>query len=586
MPNPATPPLPTEAEALAAHLAGLTPEALAAAEAALVAEFDTTFGEDGSGVDADGMARLAVLSEQITAVRGAIATATADAAANLARLADLRAGVHADPAAPEPTPPAPADGAPAAPAAPAAADPVPAPVLEAIAASVAGAVTRALTAAGTTATLTAPAAAPGTRASLAAIAAHAPVPTPPPARPGLVLTASADIPGLPMGAPLSDMRALAAAVSARARNLPVSRGNGQRVPVASLTRDFRYTLGTDSTPEHIHEVLTAAADVEAMTAAGGWCAPSEISYDFFNVVCEEGLLDLPSVGVVNRGGIRFPTSPTFADIVANSPDGMWTWTEADDIAAATGSPTKDCVRVDCPEFEEVRLDCDGLCVTAGNLVDFAYPENVANFLRLIMAARAHLTNTRIINILADDADPITMSGPSGGFTGDLMDALDVQAADLRARYAMCTGAMVEVDLPEWAYGPLRSDWMRRTGIDNPILADAMIAEMLSVRGVRAQWLQDWQVRDTGLPGDPAGPITTWPATVDFLMYPPGTYVRGQGLRLDLGVVRDSLMNATNDHTAAWLEDCYLVARVGHGSVLVTANICVAGTTGAAEISCT
>src|SRR3546814_10859410 len=34
----------------------------------------------------------------------------------------------------------------------------------------------------------------------------------------------------------------------------------------------------------------------------------------------------------------------------------WLWTEADDIAAATGSPTKPCVRVPCPTFSEERLE--------------------------------------------------------------------------------------------------------------------------------------------------------------------------------------------------------------------------------------
>jgi hypothetical protein len=34
-----------------------------------------------------------------------------------------------------------------------------------------------------------------------------------------------------------------------------------------------------------------------------------------------------------------------------------------------------------------------------------------------------------------------------------------------------------------------------------------------------------------------------------------------------------------------MEDCYAIAMVGHESRLVTADVCVAGTTGAAELTC-
>jgi hypothetical protein len=104
--------------------------------------------------------------------------------------------------------------------------------------------------------------------------------------------------------------------------------------------------------------------------------------------------------------------------------------------------------------------------------------------------------------------------------------------------------------------------------------------------VRAQFVYDWQSGfDTDPFGDPDTIATTWPSSIDFLIYAPGTFVRGQGLQLDLGVVRDSVLNERNDHTAAWMEDCYAVAMVGHESRLVTADVCVAGTTGAAELTC-
>jgi hypothetical protein len=50
-----------------------------------------------------------------------------------------------------------------------------------------------------------------------------------------------------------------------------------------------------------------------------------------------------------------------------------------------------------------------------------------------------------------------------------------------------------------------------------------------------------------------------------MMYAAGTFIHGTGLTLDLGVVRDSVLNAENDFTAAWAEEAHLVAKVGHES---------------------
>jgi hypothetical protein len=75
-------------------------------------------------------------------------------------------------------------------------------------------------------------------------------------------------------------------------------------------------------------------------------------------------------------------------------------------------------------------------------------------------------------------------------------------------------------------------------------------------------------------------MTAWPTTVDFLIYAAGTFIHGNGLSLDLGVIRDSVLNETNDHTAAWSEECHLVARVGHESRRYTVPFNVKGSTGA------
>jgi hypothetical protein len=405
-----------------------------------------------------------------------------------------------------------------------------------------------------------------------------------------VLVASADVPGFGLGSRLTDMNALVAAMQSRARALPIlSRGDDTtRYPIASLQREFKHTLSLDSSPADIDAVLKAATDVESLVAAGGWCSPSEISYDFYNIVCVDGTLDIPTVGI-NRGGMRHPVSPSFGDLVGNA--AMWSWTETQDIAAVTGtaqSGTKTCARVPCPTFAEERLECDGLCLTVGNLTEDAYPELIANHTRLLFAAHAHKMNAKRIARLVSRSTAVSgaaLGDPGTGVVNPVLGALELQAIDYREKFAMCQDAVLEVVLPRWLRGVMRSDLRKRTR-ENPNMisvTDALLMSFFDAMNVRVQWVGDWQTRTTGYFGT-STPLIQWPTQVQYMMWAPGTWVQGNGLRLDLGVIRDSVLNATNDHTAEWMEECWLLAQVGHESRLGTINICPDGTVGAADLT--
>lgn len=406
-----------------------------------------------------------------------------------------------------------------------------------------------------------------------------------------VLVASADIPGTPVGAKLDDMDALVAAMIEKARGLPVlSRGDDTtRYPIASLQRNFRHTLTPNASPSDIDAIMKDVTDVDSLVAAGGWCSPSEISYDFYNIVAVDGILDLPTVGI-NRGGMRFPVSPSFGDLVGNA--AMWSWSETQDIAAITGtaqSGTKTCARVPCPSFLEERLGCDGLCLTVGNLTEDAYPELIANHTRLLFAAHAHKMNAkRILQIRTASTILVSGGGAVGGVgagvVSPVLGTIESSAIDYREKYAMADGAILEVILPRWLRAVMRADLRRRTRENSSFLSftDAQLMSLFDAIGVRIQWVGDWQTRSAGYFGN-ATPLFAWPTTVEFMMYAPGTFVLGQGLRLDLGIIRDSVLNSTNDHTAEWMEECWLIAKIGHESRRGVINICPDGTVGAADL---
>lgn len=432
-------------------------------------------------------------------------------------------------------------------------------------------------------------------ASLADTARHAPDPKVPNAR--LAVTASVDIPGIAHGGELPTLSSLADVVSRKAKSMPVtSDGNGNHQLVASIRNDFGHTVDERTSPAQVQELinfLTAPEKQQALVAGGGWCAPSEIRYDFFNISCEDGMIDLPTVGI-SRGGIQFPVSPSLADALGggtafggfaatfSNTSNPWLWTEADDILTVTGSTNKPCIRVPCPDFDEERLECYGICLTAGNLANDAYPEATANMLQLLMSAHAHAMNARLIALMLANSSATTTI--TGGAVTDaaapkLYNAVGLAATDYRARYGMCIDDVLEVVLPYWVREVIRADLAWKAGVELQAVTNAEVDSYFVARNVRVQWVNDWQVRGASQFGN-ATAMTAWPTTVDFLIYAAGTFIHGNGLSLDLGVIRDSVLNAENDHTAAWSEECHLIARVGHESRRYTVGFNVNGSTSA------
>lgn len=433
-------------------------------------------------------------------------------------------------------------------------------------------------------------------ASLGATARVAPKPQVPAAR--LSITASGS------GQELPSLDALTQEFISRAQSIPITRSgrDAARHQVARVNNTFAHTVDERTNPAVVQELWRSMVNgdtQEALVAGGGWCAPSEVMYNFFNIAEFDGGIDLPTVGVT-RGGIKYPVSPAIGDVFfqnvgSNPASGFggfafpfsnasdpWLWTESDDILTVTGSVNKPTLRVPCASFNETRLEAYGLTVTAGNLTDNAWPEATRNFIQLLRAAYQHAINARLIGLMvtasggANTIGAVTTDGPAPR----IYNAVAMAATDYRARYAMNTNAVLEVILPYWIKEVLRADLALKNFVDEQAVTDAELESFFTVRKVRPQWVNDWQVRGASQPGSSTVQLV-WPATVNFMLYAAGTFLHGTGMTLDLGVVRDSLLNSENDFTAAWAEEAHLVAQVGHASRLYTVAFNVSGQSGGA-----
>lgn len=420
--------------------------------------------------------------------------------------------------------------------------------------------------------------------------------------PELIMNAAEGIPGFQNGARVENIDALARAYMDAASNMGVGAGTFTKLPVASIRRSYGHDFEEMPDPRVLEAALAEMIDpvrnsrrgMEALVAAGGWCAPSEIRYDFFDVSAGPTLWDVPTVGI-NRGGLRWPISLSLAGFFAISgapPSGTpsaatmpWEWTEADDIATITGSGAKLCLRPPCPDFDEARLRAFGICVINGNFADEAYPELVRHFLGLTNIAHQRVMNRRHIAqalaLATQSVSPVV--GDVGATTSAILGGHELLAEHERTKFGMPAGAVIEAVFPTWLRGNMRSDLTKRMGFNDLAVGDAYLMSLFDQRGIRAQFVSEFQT----LPGS-AGPANTigaataptaWPGTVTSLVYAPGTYFLGRGLRIDQGLIRDSVLNAENDHTAAWTEEGTLVGRRGHEALNVTTTLCASGETG-------
>lgn len=362
----------------------------------------------------------------------------------------------------------------------------------------------------------------------------------------------------------------------------------ERHSLISIQRNIPEDLQVKSNdPDHVREVFDRAGDEKrlkngSLVAAGGWCAPSEIDYSTGEEVeTRQGLLSVPEIGVP-RGGISFTTGINFADLYAQVAANSFSFTEEQDIAGEyapgenPGDPNvagdKPCFRIECPDFEEYRLDVDGLCVTAGILQSRGYPEVQARTLRGVLVAHDHLLNGKMISQMASGSTAVTLPATQVGTAAPVLTAIELQVEHYRASRRMSRTATLEAVFPFWIRGAIRSDLSRRLGVDLLSVPDARIDAWFRERGIAPQFVYNWQAIDTTA----AAAFNAWPTTVSFLLYAAGTWVKGINDLITLDTLYDSVLLGQNDFTALFTEEGWFVAKRGQDSRMVTTSITADG----------
>lgn len=366
--------------------------------------------------------------------------------------------------------------------------------------------------------------------------------------------------------------------NASAYALASQRGQRQseRFTIAKIKREFDpQAVVVTEDPRDAMSFVTNEKNLpgQSLVASGGWCAPSETLYDLVDISEAENLVSIPEIQI-SRGGIRHTLGPDYRTVFA---DTGFCYTEEEDIAGdydGSGGGKKPCATVPCPDFEDVRLGYCGVCIGAGLLQQRGYPEVIEDYIKKTLNAHAHRVSASVINSMVANSDKIVFPGPQAGAAAPLLTAVDLQATHYRAVNRMSDNATLEVLLPTWVKAALRGDLARRLGLAEFEVSDARIAGWFANRNVATQYVVDWQdISSTSASG-----FTSAPSGVQFLMYAAGTFVKGASDAITMENIYDSVLLGTNDYTALFTEDPYLVAKRNHDARVVTVPICADGST--------
>lgn len=414
---------------------------------------------------------------------------------------------------------------------------------------------------------------------LARVAARRPARSRPTARPveidsRLVLRASSNLSNMPAGTLLDTPEQIGAAFADVARHTASHRGGYQQFPICSLGAEPADIYGEGRTLTHNARDNEARIDritsLPALRSSGGICAPTPVEYD------------LPLMGTnarpvrealarfgADRGGVRLLPPPLLEDL-----DGaIGIWTEANDVDPS--DPTvKPCLVLDCPDDTETIVDAITSCLRIGNFRARYFPEQIAAWVTKAAQNYARVAESRILTKIGTESTQIN-AGQVLGTTRNVLTVIDRAGAALRSRHRLDPDYPLRMIAPAWLMDNMISDLTRQMPGDNALeTSDAQINTFFANRQITPAWTLDGetgQIFGKQFDGDLLG----WPSHVIVYLYIEGQWLYLDGGTLDFGLVRDSVLNATNDFQL-FSEGFENVAFHGYESQRITIDICPSG----------
>jgi hypothetical protein len=398
-----------------------------------------------------------------------------------------------------------------------------------------------------------------------------------------VLIAASGVEGVRSGVHLDQYTLAKAMIDYVSRRSPPTKhphGVEEKLLVASAQYEFPeerrlYDGDHSANVRKIREVGNPYLGVEgqmALVASGGLCAPLTPLYDIPNLaVNDRPVRDaLPSFQA-ERGGISVPSVSTIGDIST----AITVIEESGDAAGGTFA-TKSCQDLTCPTWTDVAIGIISHCREYGNLNARAWPEGISHENAITMAAHARTAEARLLDRIKSLSINVTGGAATLSAWSHFVYALTRTRASMRYVLRLDRNFRLRMLAPEWLPELLITDQVSAQ-FDRFMALEEASAHLRAV-GVEPTWYKDTPSTGTsqGFSAETASTIDDFPDVAQVALFPEGTFLHLDGGVLELGIVRDSTLNSTNDYQV-FGETFENVARIGPTQAARWASITICPT---------
>ena len=373
----------------------------------------------------------------------------------------------------------------------------------------------------------------------------------------VALVASGNVRGKAYGEEIADRHELGSVLSQTIRSMDREATSG-RVIVASASWKDQYP------EDRILRNADAAFNTAQMdrvgnpmnlAASGGTSLPVNVSYDMdVWATPARPFRDGIDKYLTDRGGLTYRQPPTLASVSTST----GVWTEATD--ASPGGSTKSIYTVPVPSPTTTYVNAITSRLQFGNFMGQFDPETVAASTDLAAAYHARQGEIELLTLLQSSCTNSITSAQVLGASRDWFSTIEKMAARFRYVHRLDSKVKLVVVLPEYVKAMLNEDRLRELAHDGSAydvfgLGDTYWDDLLAKRNIRAIWTLDALTANAGagtfvdqtLAVQATGAIGTWPSAIMWNVFVDGSVQFFDGGTLNLGVVRDSTLDGTNDY---------------------------------------
>lgn len=394
---------------------------------------------------------------------------------------------------------------------------------------------------------------------------------------GAVLVAAAGVPDVRPGEQL-DPDGFTKIMLRQARRLGPPKhqagGTEEKYLLASAQFPFPEERRLTSDIEANSRKIRALKNTEghSLVASGGLCAPATNIYSIPQfAVRSRPVRDALISFNADRGAVNVPVPTT----LASAANAITVITEANDALGGTFA-TKSCLDQSCLDYVETAVTIISHCREYGNLNARSWPESVTFENELTMAEHARVAEGYLLDRIKALSLNVT-SADVYSTTHDLIYAIVRTASSIR--YILRTGESVRLRalLPLWVQDMMVAD-IAATQFDR-FKSRAQVTQILRDAGIEPTFYLDTPSTGTtqAFADETASAIDDFPDVIQFAVFVEGAFIHVDGGSLELGLVRDSTLNSTNDFQM-FGETFENVARLAPAQAArwVSATVCPSG----------